>query len=275
MFDLDQAISDWRQQMAAGGIKSSQVLDELEGHLRADTRALASDGTPEVQAFRLAVSHLGCTDSLSTEFKKLGNTSSMPLKIGAWLWTGLSTALAARWLMGVSPGKLSLLLSAHIFSLTAGYAAAFLTGGFGVYYVCCRWFRAMWPTREQALSRAVLSFSRLSVGLVLAGLLLGMFWSGQNRGGYFAGGPREIGTLVAAVWLMAFWLFQRSGQVSSRVTMLLCIVGNMIVSLSWFGAGIVAHGSGIASYWLLDALLGFHLVFFTMGVVPIFKTAEA
>jgi len=121
----------------------------------------------------------------------------------------------------------------------------------------------------------VLSFSRLSVGLVLAGLLLGMFWSGQNRGGYFAGGPREIGTLVASVWLMAFWLFQRSGQVSSRVTMLLCIVGNIIVSLAWFGAGIVAHGNGIASYWLLDALLGFHLVFFTMGVVPIFKTAEA
>ena len=140
MFNLDQAIPEWRQQMAADGIKSSQVLDELEGHLREDIRALASDGMPEAHAFHLAVSRLRCTDSLSTEFKKLSHTSSMPLKIGALLWTGLSTALAARLLMGVIPGKLSPLLSAHIFSLTAGYAAAFLTGGFGVYYVCCRWF---------------------------------------------------------------------------------------------------------------------------------------
>jgi len=88
MFNLDQAIAEWRRQMAAGGIKSSKVLNELEGHLREDIRVLASDGTPEVQAFRLAVSRLGGIDSLSTEFKKLSTTSSMPVKIGALLWTG-------------------------------------------------------------------------------------------------------------------------------------------------------------------------------------------
>jgi hypothetical protein len=275
MFDLDQAMSDWRRRMAASGIKSSKVLDELEGHLREDIRALASDGTPEVQAFRLAVSRLGCTDSLSIEFKKLSDTSSIAVKIGALLWTGLSTALAARLLMGVIAGNLSVLLSVHVFSLTAGYAAAFLNGGFGIYCVSYQWFRAWSSTRQQSLSRAVLLFSRLSVGLVLAGLLLGMCWSGQNRGGYFAGGPREVGTLGASVWLFAFWLIQESGQVSHRVTMLLCIVGNVIVSLAWFGTGIVAHGGGMASDWPLDALLGVHLFFFTMAVVPIFKTAEA
>ena len=45
----------------------------------------------------------------------------------------------------------------------------------------------------------------------------------------------EFGTLGASVWLMAFWLIQRSGQAGQRVTMLLCIVGNVIVSLAWFG----------------------------------------
>jgi len=34
MFDLDQAISEWRRQMAAGGIKLPDALDELESHLR-------------------------------------------------------------------------------------------------------------------------------------------------------------------------------------------------------------------------------------------------
>src|SRR6266566_9863620 len=91
-------------------------------------------------------------------------------------------------LMEFFPGKPSLLLIAHILTLTAGYSAAFLTGGFGIYYVCCRWFRALSPARQEALGRAVFSFSQLSVVLVVTGLLLGMFWCEQNRGGYFAGG---------------------------------------------------------------------------------------
>ena len=36
MFNLDQSIAAWRQQMVAGGIKSPRVLDELESHLRDD-----------------------------------------------------------------------------------------------------------------------------------------------------------------------------------------------------------------------------------------------
>ena len=57
--------------------------------------------------------------------------------------------------------------------------------------------------------------------------------------------------------------------------MLLCIVGNVIVSLAWFRTGIVATVAGWQVIGALDALLGVHLFFFTMGVVPIFKTAEA
>ena len=30
MFNLNQALAAWRQQMAAGGITSAEVLDELE-----------------------------------------------------------------------------------------------------------------------------------------------------------------------------------------------------------------------------------------------------
>jgi len=178
-------------------------------------------------------------------------------------------------LAGVLPGKPSLLLMAHTFCLTAGYAAVFLTGGFGVYYVCCRWFRALSPARQRALNRGAFLISQISGGLVVAALLLGMFWSGRTGGGYFAGGPREVGTLCTTVWLIAFCLIQRFGQVSNRVTMLLCIVGNMIVCLDWFGTGIVAQGNGIASYWTLDALLGVHLFFLLTGVVPRFETAEA
>ena len=275
MFDLDGAISEWRQQMAVSGIKSSNVLDELEGHLRADIGTLVSAGMPEAQAFRLALSHLGDVRTVGYEFKKLGNVSATPLKIGTLLWMSFSTLLATGLLTGALPGKPSLLLMGHTFCLTAGYIATFLTGGFGIYYVCCRWVRALSLTRQQALSRAVLSFGQLSVGLVLIGLWLGLFWSGRNNGAYFTGGARELGTICASIWLVAFWLVQRFGDVPTPMRMLLCIVGNMVVTLAWFGAGIVAHGHGLGGYWLVEAWLGVHLVLFAIGAMPIFETAEA
>jgi hypothetical protein len=53
-FKLEQEIEDWRRQMAAGGLGSPQVLDELESHLRGEIRMLISTGTRERGAFRLA-----------------------------------------------------------------------------------------------------------------------------------------------------------------------------------------------------------------------------
>jgi len=38
MFDLEQAIIAWRQQMLAAGIKSPVPLEELENHLRDEIR---------------------------------------------------------------------------------------------------------------------------------------------------------------------------------------------------------------------------------------------
>ncbi len=274
MFNLNDAISQWRRQMADGGIKSSETLDELESHLREEVRVLVSHGAEDSEAFRLAVSRLGDADSVGNEFKKLGAPSSTPLKLGILLWGSIATALVACLITGFVPGKPSLLLSAHIFTLTAGYCAAFVTGLFGVYSVCCRWLRVLSPARQQALSRAAFSFSRLAVGLVVAGLLLGMFWSWRNLGRHFVGGPKEIGAIFAFAWLIAFWLMQQFADVNDRVRMLLCIGGNMIVGLAWFGTGIIAHGSAITSYWPLNAFLGVHLFFLAMGIVPGFEPAE-
>ena len=36
MFNLNQAIAEWRKQMAASGINLPEALDELESHLRED-----------------------------------------------------------------------------------------------------------------------------------------------------------------------------------------------------------------------------------------------
>ena len=68
MFDLEQAITEWRRQMAAGGIKAADVLDELESHLREDIRRLIGSGLPDDEAFNVAVRQLGDGAELRNEF---------------------------------------------------------------------------------------------------------------------------------------------------------------------------------------------------------------
>lgn len=71
MFNLDQAIIEWRRQMIAGGIKTPVPLDELESHLREEIQnQLRSDATLD-QAFALAVGKVGKADQLKAEFAKI------------------------------------------------------------------------------------------------------------------------------------------------------------------------------------------------------------
>jgi len=59
MFDLNQAITEWRKKMAAGGIKTPAVLDELESHLREDVERQVRAGVNGEQAVEMAVSRMG------------------------------------------------------------------------------------------------------------------------------------------------------------------------------------------------------------------------
>jgi hypothetical protein len=275
MFNLDQAITEWRRQMTSAGVKKPAVLDELAAHLREDVAALVSAGESEAHAFELAVSRLGQPGALKPEFRKVAAGTWPPVKIGLWIWVAATIALAALLINGMVTGRLTALLLAHVFSLTAGYFAAFFAGGFGICYVGCRSFRALSPLREQALSQAAVRFTRLAAVLTVAGFVLGMLWTGQNRGGYLTGDPREIGTLGAAVWLVGLCLVQRLHGTGPRAVMLLSIAGNMIIGLAWFGAGTLAHGNSIVSYWPLDALIAVHLIVFIMGVMPFTEPVEA
>ncbi|EEF62680.1 Clp protease N-terminal domain-containing protein [Pedosphaera parvula] len=87
MFNLDQAISAWRRQLAAGGIKTPEVLDELESHLRDDVEQQVRSGTSEEQAFNSATQQIGQTNVLKVEFNKVGLAKwwQLPIKLKGML----------------------------------------------------------------------------------------------------------------------------------------------------------------------------------------------
>jgi hypothetical protein len=71
MFNLEQAIADWRRQMAAKGLKTAEVLDELESHLRDEIEHQIRSGADEERAYEAAVARIGQAAALGNEFAKL------------------------------------------------------------------------------------------------------------------------------------------------------------------------------------------------------------
>ena len=87
MRDLESEIAAWRQQMSAGGIKSPQVLDELESHLRDDVGEQMRGGVSASKAFELAVQRLGPAAVLESEFEKVGETKAVPERVRNAMFT--------------------------------------------------------------------------------------------------------------------------------------------------------------------------------------------
>jgi hypothetical protein len=78
MFNLEQAVKDWRRQMAARGIKAAEVLDELEAHLRDEIERQIRSGANELEAYQAASACIGEPNALKAEFAKLAANNRRP-----------------------------------------------------------------------------------------------------------------------------------------------------------------------------------------------------
>jgi hypothetical protein len=70
MFNLEEAIAEWRQQMLVAGVKSPAVLDELGSHLREEVELQVKSGVQAQMAFSSAVEKIGRAEFLREQFKR-------------------------------------------------------------------------------------------------------------------------------------------------------------------------------------------------------------
>jgi hypothetical protein len=268
MFNLDEAITEWRRQMAADGNKNATILDELESHLREDICARLEAGDSETRAFVKAFASIGNPSVVRKEFNKISRTPGLPVKIGTSLWIVQVVLMAILWATLIFTGKATLLLATYLFILTTGYGAIFLIGGLALYYFYSQWLGKLSPALEQSLTRAVRQFTGIAATFVLVGFSLGMIWSWQKYGSYWENSPREIGSLCASAWLTALWAIQHLNKASVRVRMLAGVGGNVIVTLAWFGALILTgdpHLSRFRYYWPLEIFVAAHFVILALA----------
>jgi hypothetical protein len=96
MFNLDQAISNWRQQMLTAGIKTPVPLEELEIHLREEIEQQMKSGLEELNAFEISAQTIGQVKPLKIEFKKIDAQNwNRPLAWAAWILFVISFFLPA------------------------------------------------------------------------------------------------------------------------------------------------------------------------------------
>jgi hypothetical protein len=91
MFDLDQAIAEWRRRMLAAGIKTPVPLDELVSHLRDDIEQRRELGLSEEEGFERAIQEIGQAPALQREFAKRRARDRREglLKMCSLIWVGL------------------------------------------------------------------------------------------------------------------------------------------------------------------------------------------
>lgn len=112
MFNLETAITDWRRQMLAAGIKSRDHLDELESHLREEIGRQMKGAGDEAQAFQTAVQKIGRAQTVHTEFAKVeAHQSSREQKLIEIVLLGVSILMplvVGRTVLGPRAGTLGM-----------------------------------------------------------------------------------------------------------------------------------------------------------------------
>jgi hypothetical protein len=136
MFDLDQAMAEWRRQMLAGGIETPVPLEELESHLCEDVAQQIRSGASPEQAFSVAVERIGGAGELKREFEKVQDPVERKRKR---LWSFIAgevlvySSVFVTWLIfrrlgkiGISGGKFLVVLASVPVAIALGWIGQYV-----------------------------------------------------------------------------------------------------------------------------------------------------
>ena len=272
MHNLEKSITEWRKTMMAAPAVSHETLDELENHLRENVEQLVRSGMTEPDAFEHAVAQLGGARMIGSEFRKLDQSTWLPVKlvIGFGLMSVLAMMIFV--IAQLDVGRMNLLLASHVFLVVLGYTTTFLVGALGVCFVAQRCLSDCSPFRMRSLTRVTFLLGCVAASLTAVGIILGMFWAKTEWGRYWAWDKKEIGAFVVIAWQLCFLFAHRLSHVTIRGVLVMSLLGNIVVGLGWFGANLLhdgLHSYGMRNYaLLLLAAVISNLGFFLIGLAP-------
>ncbi|WP_372366384.1 cytochrome c biogenesis protein CcsA [Candidatus Uabimicrobium sp. HlEnr_7] len=223
MFDLENKIKEWRQELSTSETFTTEIIDELEDHLRNECQNLKN--VDKQQAWEMAVKKLGSQENLKQEYAKTYSLSTTDYSIYGFGFV----CIALFWLV-VLPRifQKEILLSIHVATIIIAYTTVFLVGFFSV----CNVFRRNANNYSQKkLKQISHKLYYLALFSMLVAFVSGTIWAQQNIGRMWGGDAKEIGGLICLVWCAAI-VYLRNSPKLNHITY--GIIGNIVVSLSWF-----------------------------------------
>ena len=139
-------------------------------------------------------------------------------------------------------------LATHVVMISLGYAATFMAGLVGLFYLLGWVFTPVFSHKKT--NRL---FSNMLYGIVCFGLLasffgtvLGGLWGDDSWGRFWGWDPKENGALMIVLWNALILHARWGGLVKERGVAALALLGNVIVLWSWKGVNLL--GVGLHAY---------------------------
>jgi ABC-type transport system involved in cytochrome c biogenesis permease subunit len=153
-------------------------------------------------------------------------------------------------------------LATHVVCITLGYATTYMAGSVGVLYIIMGVFtKALTPQIAKVLNQITYGIVCFATFFSFVGTVLGGLWADDSWGRFWGWDPKENGALMIVLWNAILLHARWGGLVRERGFEILAVLGNIVVSWSWFGVNQL--GVGLHSYGFTNgvtiALVGYAL----------------
>ena len=142
-------------------------------------------------------------------------------------------------------------LATHVPTVTLGYAATFLAGGLGIFYILRNLFGTIDAKTNRILASMVYGTVCFALLFSFVGTMLGGIWADQSWGRFWGWDPKENGALLIVLWNAAILHARLGGLVQTPGIMNMAVFGNIVTAWSWFGTNML--GEGLHSYGFMDS----------------------
>ncbi len=175
MFDLNRAVSNWRQELGQNDALDTCDLSEMESHLRDEIEDLAGGRLSPQEAFIIAAHRLGDTGQIAAEFAKV-HGSRIGRRRFFWMLTGVLAFIFARTLSAAAAKACAVMA---VFVGLRGYTVGVMESGVDVVVLLvlagvtyCLFGRGLFGIRAASLFKKPFFAALWVAGLALLVFLL-------------------------------------------------------------------------------------------------------
>ncbi len=177
---------------------------------------------------------------------------------------GFTTLLIANFLAGLTDGDtLGVLqavldtqfwLATHVVCETLGYSTTYIAGLLGLIYIGRGVLTSsLSPEVGKDLARMIYGTLCFAIFFSFVGTVLGGLWADDSWGRFWGWDPKENGALIIVLWNALVLHARWGGMVRERGLAALAVLGNIVVSWSWFGVNEL--GVGLHSYGFTEGVM--------------------